>query len=132
MSKYRTDRRYREYQRRYQRDYMLMLYHSDPKHREAVKKRARDTARQNKLIVLDVYGNSRCVCCGEKEVAFLTIDHINNDGRQHRQQVGAGSRLYRWLIANNFPDGYQVLCFNCNCGRQVNGGICPHEQERAA
>jgi hypothetical protein len=21
-----------------------------------------------------------------------------------------------------------VLCFNCNCGRYHNGGICPHKQ----
>ena len=29
-------------------------------------------------------------------------------------------------ISRNFPDFLQILCFNCNCGRNRNGGICPH------
>lgn len=24
-----------------------------------------------------------------------------------------------------------VLCFNCNCGREQNDGVCPHEEEKA-
>lgn len=24
-------------------------------------------------------------------------------------------------------DRYQLLCFNCNCGRHRNGGVCPHK-----
>ena len=27
------------------------------------------------------------------------------------------------------PDTIQILCFNCNCGRARNGGICPHETD---
>lgn len=34
--------------------------------------------------------------------------------------------MYRWAILNGFPDELQLLCFNCNCGRQRNGGVCPH------
>lgn len=26
----------------------------------------------------------------------------------------------------NYPEGYQVLCYNCNCGKSINNGICPH------
>jgi hypothetical protein len=24
-------------------------------------------------------------------------------------------------------DTFQVLCFNCNIGRERNGGMCPHK-----
>lgn len=78
--------------------------------------------------VFDAYGGYVCACCSETIKKFLTIDHINNDGKQHRQQVGKSRILYYWLHDNEFPLGFQVLCFNCNCGRQLNGGICPHKQ----
>jgi hypothetical protein len=79
-----------------------------------------------KLSVLEAYG-SKCECCQEKEPMFLTIDHINGGGNKHREEVGGGFRMYRWLKKNSFPTGYRILCYNCNCGRSVNGGICPHK-----
>jgi hypothetical protein len=33
------------------------------------------------------------------------------------------------IIRENYPPEYQVLCFNCNCGRALNGGRCPHEDQ---
>jgi hypothetical protein len=85
--------------------------------------------------VMDAYGGS-CACCGETELVFLTIDHVNDDGAEHRRQIAAekgtdwlqgGRETYRWLRDNGFPEGFQVLCANCNCGRYWNGGICPHK-----
>jgi hypothetical protein len=58
--------------------------------------------------VIKHYGN-KCNCCGESHLEFLTIDHI-----QHSNKGLYGERLYRYLIRNNFPNGYQVLCWNCN------------------
>ena len=76
--------------------------------------------------VLDAYGKS-CACCGEAQVLFLTIDHVNNDGAAHRSKIGNGSsNLYTWLIKNGFPERFQVLCSNCNLGKHLNGGVCPH------
>lgn len=75
------------------------------------------------------YGN-QCQCCSETNPLFLTIDHINNDGAKHRREIrklGTGSNFYYWLVSNNFPEGFQLLCFNCNCGKQRNKGICPHK-----
>lgn len=63
--------------------------------------------------VLTLYGGF-CIVCGENQLAFLAIDHMNNDGAEHRRSVGNGHRLYRWLRTNNFPSGYQVLCHNHN------------------
>lgn len=75
------------------------------------------------------YGGYECSCCGEHTEQFLTLDHKNNDGAMHRALIGRGSghHLYRWIKRNNFPSIFQVLCFNCNCGRQLNGGVCPHK-----
>lgn len=74
------------------------------------------------------YGE-RCVCCGEAEFVFLTIDHIDGGGAKHRRQIGQKSILV-WLAKNGFPDGYQTLCWNCNLGRYRNGGVCPHQIRR--
>ncbi len=77
------------------------------------------------------YGE-KCVCCGEAEPLFLTIDHVNNDGAAHRRSMpdgrySTGERMYRWLRDNGFPEGFQTLCMNCNLGKQRNGGVCPHQ-----
>jgi hypothetical protein len=88
-----------------------------------------------RLEVLTHYGGNppKCACCGEREKRFLTIDHINNDGAEHRRKIGmghhSGCRLYSWIRTHNFPSGFQVLCFNCNCGKRMNNGICPHQGE---
>ena len=81
---------------------------------------------KTKIDVMNHYGPG-CVCCGEKDIRFLTLDHINNNGKPHRKEVGSGHRLYRWAQKNNYPEGLQTMCFNCNTGRALNGGICPHK-----
>lgn len=99
---------------------------------EKAKDYSRTKGRKNRALwwnqVLQHYG-AKCSCCGETERMFLTLDHVNNDGYQHRLPSGGrmkAEKLYRWLILNNFPEGYQILCWNCNCGKHRNGGICPH------
>ncbi len=80
--------------------------------------------------VFAYYGNE-CICCGENEKNFLTIDHIEGDGNKHRREIGkAGSGFYKWLIVNDFPSGFQLLCCNCNAGRYRNKGICPHQEKK--
>lgn len=82
----------------------------------------------NKIIVQHVYTNGfmKCSLCGyDSDIDALTIDHINNNGKEHRKQLNvyASKDLYRWLIKNNFPDGFQILCMNCNMLKQINEGI---------
>lgn len=89
------------------------------------RKKWRDNQRD---IVFKHYGG-HCSCCGESHREFLTIDHINNDGNIHRQQIGRGGAIVSWLIRNNFPPGFQVLCYNCNCAKSFAGG-CPHLRDR--
>lgn len=76
--------------------------------------------------VLEHYGN-RCACCGETENHFLSIDHINGGGTEHRKTIGSRN-IYRWLWKNNYPDGFQLLCYNCNLAKGFYG-ICPHQEK---
>lgn len=71
------------------------------------------------------YGGYVCACCGETVRAFLSIDHVNNDGAEHRK-VSDRRKLYWWLKKHGFPSGFQVLCMNCNFGKARNNGVCPH------
>ena len=78
--------------------------------------KATERAFQRKLIVLVHYGNGKCACvrCGEARPACLSLDHIN--GRLNTPNIRKelkGRDLYLWLINNNFPDGLQTLCMNC-------------------
>lgn len=68
-----------------------------------------------KLRAYQQYGNS-CKNCGCNKLNFLTIDHINNDGAQHRKKI---YNIYSWLKTNNYPtNNFQILCFNCNYLKQ--------------
>lgn len=45
------------------------------------------------------------------------------------KEIGQGiDGIYRWLKDQGFPEGFRVLCHNCNQGRESNGGICPHRE----
>lgn len=72
-----------------------------------------------------------CACCGEKHLEFLSIDHINGGGNKHRKEMvnqgGSGGNIYWWLIKNDFPPGFQVLCHNCNMAKGFYGH-CPHQK----
>lgn len=109
----------------------LAAYHQ---HKHLRKRDERNTAskrhyRKLQDIVFSNYGN-KCACCGEAEPTFLSIDHVNNDGAEHRKKIGIGHIFYRWIIDHDFPDTMQLLCCNCNMGKHRNGGICPHQADR--
>lgn len=80
----------------------------------------------NRVKVIEKYGG-KCCCCGEDEIKFLAIDHINNDGAKHRKSLGlyASHSFCEWIIKNNYPDFLQILCHNCNCAKGYYGK-CPH------
>jgi hypothetical protein len=93
--------------------------------RAAVLADRREYTQRLKHAAFMAYGGYGCACCGESEPKFLSLDHINNDGNEHRKTVPAHA-LYRWLRDNNYPPIMQVLCMNCNFGKRMNGGVCPH------
>lgn len=84
------------------------------------------STRERKLRCLEAYGGA-CVCCEISEEIFLTFDHINDDGAQHRRKIRSGYSFYKWLIDNDFPDSIQILCFNCNWAKSRGG--CPHRRD---
>lgn len=78
--------------------------------------------------VFNAYGGWVCACCGEKEKSFLTMDHMQNNGSQLRKEGvhGHSTQFYRWLKKSGYPEDFQVLCMNCQFGKRMNNGICPH------
>lgn len=74
-------------------------------------------------------GKMACPCCGVFGLVFLSVDHVNNNGAEDRKKGLRGYRLYLWIVKNNYPEDYQVLCYNCNQAKAISG-ICPHEEER--
>lgn len=88
--------------------------------------------REWKHAALAIYGE-RCACCGESQFEFLTLDHVDNDGHLHRQEI-KGRNLYEWLATRGEPVGYklQTLCFNCNFAKRYNGGLCPHQKSEGS
>ena len=98
------------------------------KHKKERNLYARNNNKQIKLEVLNYYSNGimNCNCCGEKEIHFLSIDHIDGGGRKLSNIQGTGTGLYKWLRRNEFPKGFQVLCMNCNFAKGKIG-VCPHK-----
>lgn len=86
-----------------------------------------------KLKVFNHYskGKMDCSCCGERYIEFLTIDHVHGNGASELRnlKLKGGRHFYSWLIKNNFPRGYRILCMNCNYSRGRHG-FCPHKNKK--
>ncbi len=97
-------------------------------HKEHVKEYRKMINAKVKREVLGHYSSDRmsCACCGEGHIEFLSIDHINNDGAQQRKAFVGARSIYWWLKAREFPNGYRVLCYNCNLSLGHHG-YCPHQ-----
>ncbi len=71
-----------------------------------------------KLDVFKHYSNGKieCAICKCDDYRVLNIDHIGGGGLKERrkQNLDGGAVFFRWLIKNNYPEGYRVLCRNCN------------------
>jgi len=99
-----------------------------------------------RLIVLKHYSktlsNSNipcCNCCGENfHIDFLAVDHVMGKLQMNFEpnlvKLGYSSKLTPralplWIINNNFPNGFQILCSNCNFAKGMikNNNKCPHE-----
>lgn len=69
-------------------------------------------------------GKNMCQCCGVKGWGFLTVDHVN--GREENDRK-TGMALLTQIVKNNFPKGFEILCWNCNCAKYFSGlNECPH------
>jgi hypothetical protein len=110
-------------------------------HRETLKEKYKLKRFNLKKEVMEHYcgGEIHCQCpsgnCKVNDIEFMTIDHIKGDGAEHRKEIrlgkgikgAGGSPMYNWLKKNNYPEGFRVLCYNCNCSLG-NIGYCPHNK----
>ncbi len=82
-------------------------------HRKEIRLYHRQRYMKTKLDVLMRYSpNLICKLCGYDDKRALTIHHLEGGGNKHA--LSLSNHLYEWLQKNNYPKGYQVLCFNCN------------------
>src|SRR5439155_1313673 len=97
-------------------------------HREELRIKSKERNRLLKIETIQHYGGV-CACCGESRMEFMSLDHKEGGGRQHRLKLKkTGIVFYAWLKRQGYPDGYRVLCMNCNWASSY--GLCPHERER--
>lgn len=87
---------------------------------------ARRRRDEIKLQVLTHYSNGKLECanCGMPVYSLLTLDHINNDGGEHRRSLSPSGKphsgaVYVDIVKRNYPPGFQVLCFNCNFFKEI-------------
>ena len=82
--------------------------------------------------------HTECRCCGETEIAFLTLDHIYNNGSHHKRiwkkrHNVKSLNLYEWCRltkkkTGSYPPIFQVLCMNCNHAKWHSlDQKCPHQ-----
>jgi len=98
-----------------------------PRFRQAQNAWAKKRRQEVKQQVIEHYGGC-CDCCGEEHQEFLSIDHVNGGGRKHRREenLDGGAKIYYWLIRQSYPEGFRVLCHNCNLSLGLYG-YCPHQ-----
>jgi hypothetical protein len=72
-------------------------------------------------------GTPKCSCCEEARIEFLTIDHIKGGGTKERKSFKSARNTYYWLKKQGLPEGFRVLCMNCNFSLGKYG-YCPHSK----
>lgn len=93
---------------------------------EHSRQQSKKSAARLRADVIGHYGG-KCACCSETTDIFLCLDHIEGGGNKHRKSLGSkgGRHFYRWIRSSGYPDGYRVLCWNCNHAF-ARLGYCPH------
>jgi hypothetical protein len=80
-----------------------------PEGRAVLAARERKYIANLRVRVLTILGN-QCRC-GQTNSAMLQVDHRHDDGAAERKSLSC-RQLYLKILAN--PEGYQLLCANCN------------------
>jgi hypothetical protein len=105
-----------------------------------------DEGKSRTLVYMLEYGRQvkrflggQCVCCGEKVMEFLALDHIYNDGHLEPRNKNGTRNVYKSYIdiirafkLNNETEikrirsRFQILCHNCNQSKKILGR-CSHQ-----
>jgi len=111
------------------------LWHKEYRTRPDVKERM---TKNYKAFFLKVWKEAfvffgPCACCGENELEFLSLDHINGNGAEERGRGISGIQILERLRREGWPEEakkeYRLLCYNCNF-TIGHYGYCPHHPER--
>ena len=115
---YKEEKKKRDYQHNYCKAHPEKYKYTE--HKKNLEK-ANNAMRKQEVFLFYANGTIQCAFCGMSDLDVLCIDHVHNNGRKHRRAIGnkRGSAFYRWLQQNNYPDGFQVLCANCNQKKEV-------------
>ena len=101
---------------------------SNPLTRLRVRRAAKPYRWSLKLEMIRAYGG-KCACppCGVDIPHFLSLEHTQGDGAEHRRKVGNNAQAQLVdLKRRGWPkEGYTVLCLNCNIAKGSHG-TCPH------
>jgi len=118
----------REYDRKYKQQHREEILAKKRQYYKANKARlnalSKEKYQQYKLEVLSYYSVKSypiCARCEVTDMDVLCIDHINGGGHKHRTKIGCWG-ICSWLKRNNYPEGYQVLCANCNLKKHIREG----------
>ena len=122
----------REYQRRHEAKHGRRISPYYANNRVRVLEAAKERNALLRKEMLFAYGD-RCVCCGEDEPAFLTLDHYGDDkgipmrkDKNKYAQNYRGAAEYRRLKRLGWPqEGFRLLCMNCNWATRWKK-VCPH------
>lgn len=141
--------RNREYQRRYKAKAGVKEKYSQlnkewiERNRERYYQAKKEYRHKRKIEALHYYSNGSMACahCGyDKDLDALCLDHINDDGADHRRSMNndrmrrGGTTIYERLHAKGWIEGLQVLCFNCNTIKQLRlsrGGMTAEQMTEA-
>lgn len=99
------------------------------KNKEKCKARHGEYIRSTRKEMILAYGG-KCTCCGENRYPFLTLEHVNKNGREERSLYGGCEAIRLRLKRLGWPKvGYTLLCMNCNWATRFKNSMCPHKQE---
>ena len=111
-------------------DYWKKYYErrrKEPDFRKRMNKWGKNSRDRRRDLCIKHYGG-KCACCGETYKEFLGIDHIKGNGNKHRKEIAKQyNNIYSFLVRNNYPKGYRILCHNCNMSLGFYG-YCPHKK----
>ena len=119
-------RQYREANREKRRRWNREWIERNRERYNASKYVYRDGLKADAMKRYSVNGKIECAICGFDDIDCLCLDHIDDNGAEHRKELGISSRggragvsTYAALKRAGWPDGLQVLCANCNQKKEL-------------
>ena len=118
------------------RSYLRAWYKRQPNDKKNQYRWSEDKPGQNarrrkrvfdlKQEMISAYGGC-CACCNESEIRFLTLEHVNGGGNEHRRKFSKASRTWLDLKRRGWPEGHIILCWNCQMAK-THYKVCPHKE----